>query len=211
MPLKRSRPKTEQKFLHAVLELVAREGCSALGINAVAHSAGADKVLIYRYFNNLDGLLERVAHSREWLPKASELVNSLSLSAEHEACDVLQQIAQHLVQHIRADKATHQLVCWRKADKNPLTDYFTDQWQAFWHELSDSLSIGLDYAARENWKRISALTALVVEAELCGEPVDLNHLQLFANDISVGQLSEDASAAHRAEAFYEEQLPTNLL
>ena len=127
MPQTRSRLKTEQKFLDAVLELVANDGFSALGINAVAHSAGADKVLIYRYFKNLNGLLERVAESRNWLPTVSETLKSLSLSEALVGADALHQIARLLIHHIRADKTTHQLVCWRKAKKNPLTDYFSNE------------------------------------------------------------------------------------
>ena len=57
----RSRPKTEEKFQNAVLKLIADEGCGSLGINSVAQVAGADKVLIYRYFGDFKGLLQRVA------------------------------------------------------------------------------------------------------------------------------------------------------
>ena len=208
MPQTRSRPKTEGKFLKAVLELVANEGCSALGINAVAHKASADKVLIYRYFNNLNGLLERVAESRNWMPTVSETLSSLTLSEDLQGADALDQVARLLIRHIRSDKTTHQLVCWRNADKNPLTDYFSNEWQAFWHELPGTLSIGLDYESRENWKRACSLTALIIEAELCGKPVDFKCLNLFAKDIRTGQLSQDDSAR---SAPVDDQLPTNLL
>jgi AcrR family transcriptional regulator len=209
MPQTRSRLKTEEKFLSAVLELVADKGCSALGINAVAHVAGADKVLIYRYFKNLNGLLERVAESRNWLPTVSESLKSLSLSQDSKGTDVLHQIARLLIHHIRADKTTHQLVCWRKAEKNPLTDYFSNEWQAFWRELPDALSIGLDYESRENWKQASSLTALIVEAELCDEPVDFSCLNLFAKEMHLGQLSE--APPDPSDYGYDDQLPTKLL
>jgi AcrR family transcriptional regulator len=206
MPRTRSRPKTEGKFLNAVLELVANEGCCALGVNAVAHKAGADKVLIYRYFGNLNGLLQRVAESREWLPTVSEIFNSLSLTEGHDATDALHKVARLLTQHIQADKTTHQLVCWRKADKNPLTDYFSNEWKALWRELPGSLSIGLDYETREAWKRVCALMALIIEAELCDEPLDSSCFQLLAKDIRIGQLPEGESAR-----IDDDQLPTNLL
>lgn len=208
MPQTRSRLKTEEKFLSAVLELVANKGCSALGINAVAQTAGSDKVLIYRYFNNLNGLLERAAESRNWMPTVCETLSSLALSEDHQGADALDQVARLLLRHIRADETTHQLVRWRKAQKNPLTDYFSDEWQAFWRELPDALSIGLDYESRENWKRACSLTALIVEAELCGEPVDFKCLNLFAKDIRSGQLSQDDGA--RSDPV-DDQLPTNLL
>ena len=209
MPQTRSRLKTEEKFLRAVLELVANKGCSALGINAVAQTAGSDKVLIYRYFNNLNGLLERAAESRNWMPTVCETLSSLALSEDHQGADALDQVARLLIRHIRADQTTHQLVRWRKAQKNPLTDYFSDEWQAFWSELPDALSIGLDYQSRENWKQASSLTALIVEAELCNESVDFSCLNLFANAICIGQLQEEGSDP--SDYGYNDQLPTNLL
>jgi AcrR family transcriptional regulator len=208
MPQTRSRLKTEEKFLRAVLELVANKGCSALGINAVAQTAGSDKVLIYRYFNNLNGLLERAAESRNWMPTVCETLSSLALSEDHQGADALDQVARLLIRHIRADQTTHQLVRWRKAQKNPLTDYFSDEWQAFWSELPDALSVGLDYESRENWKQACFLTALIAEGELCGEPVDFKCLNLFAKDIRTGKLSHDDGA--RSDPVYD-QLPTNLL
>ena len=107
MPRTRSRANTEEKFLNAVLELVAHDGCCALGVNAVAHKAGADKVLIYRYFGNLQGLLLRVAESRQWLPSLDELLHSLKLEADLPASEVIHPLARLLTHHIHADRATH--------------------------------------------------------------------------------------------------------
>ena len=83
MPLKRSHPQTEQKFKDAVLDLVADSGCGAIGVNAIAQKAGADKVLIYRYFDNLHGLLQTVAQQQKWLPQCEELVESLGTECNH--------------------------------------------------------------------------------------------------------------------------------
>ena len=208
MPLTRSRPKTEQKFLSAVLELLASDGCAGLGINAVAQRAGSDKVLIYRYFNNLNGLLQRAAESRQWLPSAQETINSLTLTPNQDATDVLQQIARVLIQHIRADAPTRQLVCWYKTDKNPLTEHFAKQWLFFWGELHTCLASGLNYASREDWRHACSLTALAIEAEICDQAVDLNCFKLFAEKLPTGELTK---LTRPSDASPEERLPTNLL
>ncbi|CAA6677849.1 MULTISPECIES: TetR/AcrR family transcriptional regulator [unclassified Lentimonas] len=208
MPRKRSRSNTEEKFLNAVLELVAADGCSALGINAVAHQAGADKVLIYRYFGNLNGLLQRVADSRQWLPSVDELCSELTLTENSSASSAISRLCKILTRHIRADAATHQILRWRKAERNPLTQHFSSEWAALWQTLADHLSSGLDYEPREAWKRVGALTALTVEAELCDEPVSPNCIDHIAQDISVGRVSQGESGT---EVTIEDQLPTNLL
>ena len=65
-PKARDREKTEAAILDAVGRLILRDGLSGVGINAVAREAGADKVLIYRYFGDLDGLYSAYAESGDF-------------------------------------------------------------------------------------------------------------------------------------------------
>jgi len=208
MPRKRSRSNTEEKFLNSVLELVAKDGCSALGINAVAHQAGADKVLIYRYFGNLNGLLQRVADSRQWLPTVEALCSELTLTDNSSATGAIHQLSNLLTHRIRADKATHQILRWRKAESNPLTLHFSNEWSALWRGLADLLSTDLDFESREAWKRVTALTALTVEAELCDEPVSPSCIDHIAHDLTIGR---EPQSKYTVDTTIEDHLPTNLL
>lgn len=54
---RRNRKATETRLIDAALRVLARDGAAALGVNAIAAEAGADKKLIYRYFGGIDGLL----------------------------------------------------------------------------------------------------------------------------------------------------------
>lgn len=53
----KNRQATEQLLLEAVNRLVEQDGFEGLGINAVAAQAGVSKMLIYRYFGSLNGLI----------------------------------------------------------------------------------------------------------------------------------------------------------
>ena len=53
----RNKEQTKQSLLDAVDSLVEESGYEALGINAVAAKAGVSKMLIYRYFGSLEGLI----------------------------------------------------------------------------------------------------------------------------------------------------------
>ncbi|GAB3321421.1 TetR/AcrR family transcriptional regulator [Larkinella ripae] len=55
--LKRNRAQTSQKIINALEEVVAEKGIEGVGINRISEKAGVSKVLIYRYFGGLDGLL----------------------------------------------------------------------------------------------------------------------------------------------------------
>lgn len=50
----------KEKILESALELFAREGFKATSTNKVAKNAGVSEGLIFRHFNNKDGLLEAI-------------------------------------------------------------------------------------------------------------------------------------------------------
>src|SRR5690606_36089768 len=60
-PRRRDREKTGKAILDAVSRLILRDGLSGVGINALAREAGVDKVLIYRYYGDLDGVYRAIA------------------------------------------------------------------------------------------------------------------------------------------------------
>jgi AcrR family transcriptional regulator len=52
-------------LVRAVGTLLARDGFTALGVNAVAKEASVDKVLIYRYFGGMPELLGAFGRSAD--------------------------------------------------------------------------------------------------------------------------------------------------
>ena len=54
----RDKQATRTRILAAVGEVLSRQGFVGLGVNSVAKVAGVDKVLIYRYFGDMNGLLK---------------------------------------------------------------------------------------------------------------------------------------------------------
>ncbi|KJV10106.1 hypothetical protein VZ95_07185 [Elstera litoralis] len=57
-PRPRNRSATETRILEAARVIIARDGFTALGVNAVAAEAGCDKKLITRYFGGIEGIVE---------------------------------------------------------------------------------------------------------------------------------------------------------
>ena len=53
----KNRQATEMALIKAVNDIIEESGFEGLGINAVAAKAKVSKMLIYRYFNSLDGLI----------------------------------------------------------------------------------------------------------------------------------------------------------
>ena len=192
MSRSRSRFKTEERFQKAVLELVARKGFRAVGINAVAQEAGADKVLIYRYFGNLDGLFKHVAKSRLWMPASDDVFNSFPHKGL-TAPELFGQVCHAIEAHLKRDPVGQALMTWRKAEQNSLTDHFSAEWQQLWKLISLRLSTGLNDQAQAEWQQACTVAALIVESNLCGEPVEANSLKWMAEGLSVGILPETLS------------------
>jgi len=126
----RNREETEQRILDAIGGLLAEEGLEGVGVNAVARRAGVDKVLIYRYFNGLPGLVKAYAEEEFW-PTLEELFN---LPREDVAALPDREIALRLlVGHLR------------ELSNRPLTQGIMRQELLERDELTDALA-----EAREN-------------------------------------------------------------
>ncbi len=72
---------TKQSLLNAVEELITESGFEAVRINAVATRAGVSKMLIYRYFESLDGLLTAYIRQYDfWINYTPEISGKEELS-----------------------------------------------------------------------------------------------------------------------------------
>ena len=64
----RDRFATRAAILDSAAAIIATTGLPSLGVNALADAAGCDKVLIYRYFGGLDGVLTALGAERAVWP-----------------------------------------------------------------------------------------------------------------------------------------------
>lgn len=119
---KRDRAETEQKLIAATGEVLASEGFRRIGVNAVAKKAGVDKVLIYRYFGNLDGLVEAYAAQGDFWPTMKEL-----LGPDREGflklplADKVTLIFDRMIDGIRNRPLTLEILAWEMIERNQLT------------------------------------------------------------------------------------------
>ena len=65
------------RILAAVGALILRDGLAGVGINALARQAGCDKVLIYRYFGDLDGVYAAYAAKGDFWWTVDDLTEGL--------------------------------------------------------------------------------------------------------------------------------------
>ncbi len=65
------------RVLAALCAMIVRGGLSSVGVNALAREAGCDKVLIYRYFGDLDGVYQEFAEGHDFWWTVDELVHEI--------------------------------------------------------------------------------------------------------------------------------------
>ena len=114
MEVTKNRLTTEQNLLRAVNEVVEQGGFEALGINAIATKAGVSKVLIYRYFNSLEGLIAA------YITQYDFWINlNLELPGKEQLGDFIKAMFANQITSLRENYALRRLYRWELATDNP--------------------------------------------------------------------------------------------
>lgn len=119
---RRDRARTEGRLVRAVGRVLARDGVGGLGVNALAREAGVDKVLIYRYFDGLDGLLEAFAERGDVWWRVEELIGAdLPVPERDTPEEWLTLVVRRHVVALQRRPMTVELLAWETARPNTLT------------------------------------------------------------------------------------------
>jgi AcrR family transcriptional regulator len=110
---KRDRERTKNKILKAVGEVIEQHGTEKVGVNLIARTAGVNKVLIYRYFDSVDGLMEQYVKSGEYTSTmGTEYIDNIPTLSPDERGKALNSLMQTFMHDLRERKATRDLLRW---------------------------------------------------------------------------------------------------
>ena len=110
----KDRDNTERRILDAVGRIVEREGFEAVRINAVATESGMSKILIYRYFGSIDGLLAKYLEDKDfWLNFDTSQLPQSDVKAFSK------QIFRAYINMLRSSPALRKLYRWELSSKHP--------------------------------------------------------------------------------------------
>ncbi|MGF1454498.1 MAG: TetR/AcrR family transcriptional regulator [Alphaproteobacteria bacterium] len=119
--LRRSRQETQARILAAVGTVLARDGFQALGVNALAREAEVDKVLIYRYFGDLDGLIAAYAEAGDFWYRPEDVLPALRTVAPEEVGPFVGALFQGHLDALLARPLTLEILAWETVERNGLT------------------------------------------------------------------------------------------
>lgn len=119
--LRRDREATKRRLIQAAIDIIRKDGFEKLGVNAIAERAGLSKVLIYRYFGDLSGLLRAVADELD--PVQAKSAERLMADVPPHAGpgDIIRDVVMRLHQSLREDELTKQLLVWELTHENEVT------------------------------------------------------------------------------------------
>ena len=108
---KRNRVETTQRIVDALKQVLSEKGLDGVGINAVAEKAGVSKVLIYRYFGSLEGLLDYYVHMGDLFPHyPPNLMDQIYPPQQGEIARRWSNQSLQLFRQFRASKAAREVL-----------------------------------------------------------------------------------------------------
>lgn len=110
---------TRERILGAIGRLILREGLSGVGVNALAREVGCDKVLIYRYFGDMDGAYQAFAAQSDFWWTLGELTAGIEPDRTGLA-EALKLIMRRHAKAVRARPVTLEVLAAELVTRSPL-------------------------------------------------------------------------------------------
>ena len=115
----RNKARTMCKLVNAVGEILQNEGHSKLGVNYIAKVAGVSKKLIYRYFMNVDNLIETYIKEKDYWEKKLPLdIRGIGTTNAGQGEDLIWSTLKDLVAHFEEYPETQKIILWQVSEKN---------------------------------------------------------------------------------------------
>ena len=160
----KNRQTTEMNLIKAVDELIEENGFEGLGINAVAAKAGVSKLLIYRYFNSLDGLIAAYIQQHDYWINFDE-----QLPDEEHIGEFIKEIFKRQIAMLRQSYTLRRLYRWELTSNNIFIKELREKREAKGVWLVDAVSKLSKHPQKETAAMASILTAAISYLSLLEE------------------------------------------
>ena len=115
--IEKDRATTEKRLLETLGQMVAEKGFEKIGINAVASQSGVSKILIYRYFGSVEGLMAAYIRQHDfWINFPRKLPKREELSG------FLKKMFRSQIEHLHRDPILKRLYRWELSAKNAMIE-----------------------------------------------------------------------------------------
>ena len=152
----KNRQATELTLIKAVNDIIEESGFEGLGINAIAAKAKVSKMLIYRYFNSLDGLIAAYIRQNDyWINFNEELPDKEHLS------EFIKQILKRQIIQLRESYTLKRLYRWELSTDNKFVKELRDKREEKGLWLIEAVSKLSKHPQKETAAVASIITAAI--------------------------------------------------
>ena len=152
----KNRQATEMTLIKAVNDIIEESGFEGLGINAVATRAKVSKMLIYRYFNSLDGLIAAYIQQNDyWINFDEELPDTAHLA------EFIKQIFKSQITRLRESYTLKRLYRWELTTDNKFVKELRNQLEEKGIWLVEAVSKLSKHPRKETAAVASIITAAI--------------------------------------------------
>ncbi len=152
----KNRQATEFTLIKAVNDIIEESGFEGLGINAIAAKAKVSKMLIYRYFNSLDGLIAAYIRQNDyWINFNEELPDKELLS------EFIKQIFKRQIIQLRESYTLKRLYRWELSTDNKFVKELRDKREEKGLWLIEAVSRLSKHPQKETAAMASLITAAI--------------------------------------------------
>ncbi|MFY7929745.1 MAG: TetR/AcrR family transcriptional regulator [Oligoflexus sp.] len=121
--MEKNRVHTEQRLLDAAKDLIATRGFRSLGVNEIARHAKVNKLLIYRYFGGLEGLLKKLSYDSSIFPNPEAMLSGTD-DPDLDLAGLHARVMENLIRGLRARETMLEIMAWEMIRGNELTEVF---------------------------------------------------------------------------------------
>jgi AcrR family transcriptional regulator len=126
--MKKDKVRTMQRLVAAVGSVIRKQGFAALGVNSVANEAGVDKVLLYRYFGSMEGLLKEYVSASDYYKAATTLIpGSMNGYTSRDIHKAGSQIILEQLRRLRASADLQEIYRYELNTDDPVTRSLSEQ------------------------------------------------------------------------------------
>ena len=162
----RDRETTERRLLDTIGQMINESGFEKIGINAVANQSGVSKILIYRYFGSVEGLMAAYIRQHDfWINFPQELPDRNQLQA------FLKNMFKEQIEQRRSNPTLKRLYRWELSSDNEMIVKLREQREKAGMQRLAKISELTGYPQEELAPLATLLTAsityLVMLEEFC--------------------------------------------
>jgi AcrR family transcriptional regulator len=121
--VRRNRAKTTQRIVEALEEVISERGLEGVGVNRIAEKANVSKVLIYRYFGGMEGLLEYYVKMGKLFPVFTpSLLDQIRPLHESDIARIWYRQVIQTYRHFRTFKAAREVLKASVMENDPIAE-----------------------------------------------------------------------------------------